>query len=66
MDFIKQLIRIRKAKGLTQKDLAELVCYSQTTVYYWERRSRSIRLDVLQHWAKALGYRVEIKLIKED
>jgi transcriptional regulator with XRE-family HTH domain len=59
------LVDLRKAAGLTQTDLAELVGVPQQTIAFWEQSSRPPRSEALPRLAKALGVRVEA-LIQPD
>lgn len=46
---------LRKAAGLTQKELAEAVGASQQSVAFWEKNARPPRADTLIKIAAALG-----------
>ena len=53
------LANLRKAAGLTQTQLAELINEPQTTIATWEVRDRPPRSDVLPKLARVLGVSVE-------
>lgn len=55
-DHIKTpLARMRKKRGLTQRDLAELVGVSQNTIARWELRNVIPREKSIEKLAKVLG-----------
>jgi transcriptional regulator with XRE-family HTH domain len=53
------LAALRKAAGLSQAELAQLLGQTQQNIAYWERSSRAPRSDVLPKLAQILGVRVE-------
>jgi transcriptional regulator with XRE-family HTH domain len=53
--FGKRLTAIRREKGLTQKELAELLGTTQKMVDYYERRAINPALEVVRSCARALG-----------
>ena len=54
-----RLLAFRKAAGLTQAELAELVGETQANISFWERTDKPPRSDVLPRLAKSLGVRLE-------
>lgn len=52
--FAKNLIAIRKAKGLSQRDLAKLSNISNRVIAYYETKSSIPSYDILVKIAKAL------------
>jgi len=54
IDFGKKLAEIRKAKGITQKELADKIGTSQRMIAYYEGPSNSIPIHLLPPIAKAL------------
>lgn len=64
----KRIAELRKAKGLTQAQLAEKTGFSQSNIGRIETGRYSVGLDVLAKIAEALGAKVEIKeeLRRED
>jgi transcriptional regulator with XRE-family HTH domain len=58
----QHLASLRRAAGLTQTELAELLEVSQTNIAFWERGSKPPRSDVLSPMAKAFGVSVEVLL----
>lgn len=64
----KRIAELRKAKGLTQMQLAEKTGFSQSNIGRIETGRYSVGLDVLAKIAEALGAKVEIKeeLRRED
>jgi transcriptional regulator with XRE-family HTH domain len=53
------LARIRKAKGLNQRDLAEMVGVDQATIQRAETMHSSAKLETYQRCADALGVTLE-------
>lgn len=53
------LVELRKAAGLTQTELAEMIGELQQNVAYWELSDKPPRSDVLLKLAEVLGVRVE-------
>ena len=64
----KRIAELRKAKGLTQAQLAEKTGFSQSNIGRIETGRYSVGIDVLAKIAEALGAKVEIKeeLRRED
>ena len=58
----REVIRLRLKKGLTQKELAELVGTKQSGISRLENASIKPSLGFLQKVAGALGARIEIHL----
>lgn len=53
--FGRRLAAVRRDKGLTQRELAELLSTTQKMIDYYERRATNPALDVVQSCARALG-----------
>jgi transcriptional regulator with XRE-family HTH domain len=53
--FGQRLAALRKAKGLSQVQLAELLSTTRKTVDYYERRAQNPSLEVITKVADALG-----------
>ena len=64
----KRIAELRKAKGLTQAQLAEKTGFAQSNIGRIETGRYSVGLDVLAKIAEVLGAKVEIKeeLRRED
>lgn len=65
----KRIAELRKAKGLTQAQLAEKTGFPRSNIGRIETGRYSVGLDVLAKIADALGAKVEIKyeaLRRED
>ncbi len=60
---IGALVRARRARKLTQQTLAELAGVSQGEISRFESGEHSPKLETLDQIARAMDYRVEIKLI---
>ena len=65
--FIDQVLKARAASGLTQAELAARVGTTQSAIARLESGTpkHSPSLVTLQRYARAMGYRVELKLVKE-
>jgi predicted transcriptional regulator len=65
--FLDEVLRARVATGLTQAEVAARVGTTQSAIARLESASRkhSPSIATLQRYARALGYRVEVRLVKE-
>ena len=61
-----RLVELRKAAGLTQAELADLVAETQQNIAYWEQSERPPRSDVLPKMAEVLGVRIEDLLLSTE
>jgi transcriptional regulator with XRE-family HTH domain len=61
-----QIARLRILRGLTQKQLAELVGTKQSSIARLERGATPPNLSFLSKVAAALGARVEVRLSSVD
>ena len=64
MDAGKIIKHCRKSAGLTQKELAERIFVSVTTIGNYESEWRDAPYATMQEVAKACGYRIYWKKIK--
>lgn len=64
-EVINALIRARKAKKLSQRELAEQLGVSKTVIARLESGEHSPRLETVYDVAKALGMRLDVRLVKE-
>ncbi len=64
-DVVDQLIHARKGAKLTQKQLGELVGVSQGVIGRLESAEHSPRLETIVDVARALGYRLDVKLVRD-
>jgi transcriptional regulator with XRE-family HTH domain len=66
--FLDELFKARAAAGLTQAEVAERVGTSQSAIARLEsaERKHSPSIATLQRYAKALGCRLEIRLVKNE
>ena len=55
MNFGTNLTNARKAKGLSQEELAEMLCVSRQTIYKWEAGITYPDVDKLCDIARCLG-----------
>ena len=60
-DLIEQLIKERKARKLTQEELAKIMCCPQPSISRVERRVTSPTLEYVQKMCSALGVELIIK-----
>ena len=65
--FIDEVLKARAASGLTQAELAARVGTTQSAIARLESGTpkHSPSILTLQRYARAMGHRVEIKLIKD-
>ena len=65
--FLDKVLKARAASGLTQAQVAERVGTTQSAIARLESATakHSPSLATLQRYAKALGYRVEVRFVKE-
>jgi len=59
IDFGKRLKELRRAKGLTQLQLAELLNTSQRMIAHYERQNNRPRIDKIKAIAEALNVPIE-------
>lgn len=62
----REVLRLRLAQGLTQKELADRVGTKQASISRLERASYKPNLGFLQRVAEALNARVEIRLVPRE
>jgi transcriptional regulator with XRE-family HTH domain len=64
--FLDEVLRARVRAGLTQAEVAERVGTTQSAIARLESGAgmHSPSVATLQRYARALGYRLEIKLVK--
>lgn len=65
--FLDEVLRARAEAGLTQAEVAERVGTTQSAIARLESGAlkHSPSIATLQKYAKALGYRVEVKFVKD-
>jgi transcriptional regulator with XRE-family HTH domain len=65
--FLGEVLKARAATGFTQAEVAARVGTTQSAIARLESASRkhSPSIATLQRYARALGYRVEVRLVKE-
>jgi len=65
--FLDEVLKARAEAGLTQAEVAERIGTTQSAVARLESAApkHSPSIATLQKYAKALGYRVEVRLVKE-
>jgi predicted transcriptional regulator len=62
-EIIRDIIRVRKEKNLTQKELAEIVGTKQANISRLESGSYNPSLEFLKKIAIAMGKRLEIRIV---
>ena len=60
--IVDQLIKIRKDQGKTQQDIANITGMQRGNVARVERKIYVPTLEVLQRYAAALGYEINLNL----
>ncbi|WP_255518271.1 helix-turn-helix transcriptional regulator [Thermoactinomyces sp. CICC 10521] len=60
------LIKARKAKGLTQRELADMIGIRETSVSNWEVERSLPRLEVAREVSKVLGFPIEFLFFEEE
>ena len=55
----ERLAQLRKAAGLSQRELAKLLQLPHTNIAFWEHSEKPPRSEVLPRLAEVLGVRVE-------
>ncbi len=63
-DAITEIMRARSREGLTQRDLAQRMGVSQAVVARLLSGEHSPRIDTIAAAADAMGYDLEIRLVK--
>ena len=65
--FLDEVLKARAESGLTQAEVAERIGTTQSAIARLESAEpkHSPSLATLQRYAKALGYTVELRLVKE-
>jgi transcriptional regulator with XRE-family HTH domain len=65
--FLDEFLKARAAAGMSQAEIAELMGTTQSAVARLEsgRGKHSPSLATLRKYARALGYRVDLRLVKE-
>ena len=64
LDFIMLLRNTRRNEGVTQVQMAERLSTTQSSISEFERIGGDPRIQSLQRYARAMGYRVRLKLEK--
>lgn len=64
-DLIDQLVQERKARRLTQEELAKIMCCPQPSISRVERRVTSPTLEYIQKMCNCLGVELYIRPCKK-
>ena len=66
--FLDEVLKARTESGLTQAEVAARVGTTQSAIARLESAGskHSPSIATLQKYAKALGYKVEVRLVKEE
>lgn len=62
-DIINAMIKVRKEKGLTQKQLSELTGISQSDISRIENGTRNPSLEMIKRLATGIGMRLKLEFI---
>ena len=65
-EIIKQIVKVRKAKGITQRQLSISTGITQADISRIERGVRNPSIAVIEKLVKGLGMRLKIELISDD
>lgn len=67
-EFLDEILKARAAAGLTQADVAARIGTTQSAVARLESPvgNHSPSIATLQRYASALGYRLQVRLVKEQ
>ena len=67
-EFINEILTARTAAGMSQADVAERMGTTQSAIARLESLSgkHSPSIATLQRYASALGYRLQVRLLKEQ
>lgn len=67
-EFINEVLKARTAAGMSQADVAERMGTTQSAIARLESLSgkHSPSIATLQRYASALGYRLQVRLVKEQ
>lgn len=64
IDFVMLLRNTRRSEGVTQVQIAERLNTTQSSISEFERIGGDPRIQSLQRYARAMGYRVRLELEK--
>jgi transcriptional regulator with XRE-family HTH domain len=66
--FLEEILKARTEAGLTQAEVAARAGTTQSAIARLESGARrhSPSIATLQRYARALGYRIEVKLVKQE
>lgn len=62
-DIINAMIKVRKERGLTQKQLSELTGISQSDISRIENGTRNPSLEMIKSLATGMGMRLKLEFI---
>lgn len=65
-DLMNLLLKRRKEKGITQTQLAEHMLTKQSAVSDIESMGSTPRIDTLQRYARAVGYKIVFEIVPVD
>ena len=64
-EIIKQIVKVRKAKGITQRQLSISTGITQADISRIERGVRNPSIAVIEKLVKGLGMRLKVELIED-
>lgn len=64
--IIDELVSIRKEKGMTQQEVADLVGVKASNIARFEAKKSNPSLQFLSKYANAVDYELDIKLVKNN
>jgi len=62
--FLDAILKARATAGMTQSEIAERIGTTQSAIARLESGALNPTIATLQKYAEAIGYRVDIKLVK--
>ena len=66
LELLEKMLKARKKSGLTQAEVAAIMGTSTSVVGRLETGGHSPKLDTLERYAAAMGYKVKIDFVKEE
>lgn len=65
-ELVAELVQTRQRRGLTQKDVAEMMKVKQPSVSQFESGKMEPKMSTVERYAKAVGARVTFNLEETD
>jgi transcriptional regulator with XRE-family HTH domain len=65
-DIARQIIALRKERGMNQRDFADMIGIKQPQLARLESGKQKPKIETLEKIARGTGYSIEIRLIRND